>query len=152
MKVRIAVLLACMAGWSVNVWSACPTQPPTLTFPPNGATSVTQPVNLDWTDVPNATTYRVWASFNGGPQNIIALTQDSRYSVALPAGSVDWYVEALAAGCTTSVSSAHSRFTAVGGTATCPQNPASPNLLSPANNATNVSSPVALKSRSFVPR
>src|SRR5207253_10825776 len=130
MNLRVATMLVLAAGLALNVSAACPTQPPQLNLPANGAANVAASVNFDWNDVPNATSYRLWASFGGGTANVIALTRDSEYSVTVPAGSVEWWVDALALNCTATTST-HFRFTAAGGTANCPQTPASPNLLAP---------------------
>ncbi|MDQ6803205.1 MAG: hypothetical protein M3041_20565, partial [Acidobacteriota bacterium] len=147
MNVRIAVLLVC-AGWAANGSAQtavnCPTQPPQLNAPANNAANVASPVHFDWNDVTNANSYRVWASFTGGTPNIIALTRDSEASISVPAGIVEWWVDALADGCSTFTTSAHFRFTAVGGTMNCPQNPSSPALLTPANTSVSLASPVTL--------
>ncbi|HKO01493.1 MAG TPA: hypothetical protein VJ032_07370, partial [Thermoanaerobaculia bacterium] len=74
MKLRIVVGVACAAAWVVSAFAACPTQPAQLVAPANGATNIASPVLFDWNDVPNATSYRLWASFSGGAANIIALT------------------------------------------------------------------------------
>ncbi|HJT18661.1 MAG TPA: hypothetical protein VJ853_14795 [Thermoanaerobaculia bacterium] len=127
------------------MFAFCPTQLPQLIAPANNATNIASPVLFDWNDVPNATGYRVWAAFNGGNANVIALTTDSEYSINVPAGPIEWWVDALGdSSCTTVATSQHFHFTAVGGTGSCPQNPSSPNLLTPAANATGLASPVAL--------
>ena len=147
MKVRYAVLLACLAGWTVNGFAqsptGCPTQTPQLLAPASGATNVASPVNFDWADVPGAASYRLWASFGGGNANVIGLTRDSEISVSVPNGIVEWWVDALAPNCSPTTSP-HFRFTAIGGTASCPQNPTSPTLLTPANAATGLASPVMM--------
>src|SRR5579872_3047427 len=144
MRLRAASVIA-IALLSVSAFGqpTCPAQPATLLAPANGATSVASPVNFDWTDVAGATGYRVWASFGGGTPNVIALTQDSQYSVNVPAGNVVWWVDALAENCAVQTS-AHFTFTAVGGTATCPANPTAPRLTSPANGATGLGARVTL--------
>src|ERR1700687_4130749 len=125
MNVRIAVLLVC-ASWAANVSAQtaanCPTQPPQLNTPANGAANVASPVHFDWNDVPNATSYRMWASFAGGTPNIISLTRDSEANLSVPAGPVEWWVDALADGCSTLMTSSHFRFTEIGGTMNCPAN------------------------------
>ena len=137
--------VAFVAAYTIRVFAACPTEPPQLVAPANGASNVASPVNFDWNDVPNANAYRVWASFNGGTANIIALTTDSQYSISLPSGSVEWWVDALGdSSCPTVATSPHFRFTAVSGTASCPQNPSSPVLQTPTNGANNLTSPVML--------
>jgi hypothetical protein len=118
----------------------CPTQPPTLVAPANGAANVTSPVIFDWNDVSGATFYRLMAAFNGGTANPIAITRDTEYSTSVPTGSVEWWVETIADNCQT-LGSTHFRFTTAGGTAGCPSNPQSPTLTAPAAGAT-VNSPV----------
>lgn len=144
MKLRFGFLIG-VIGWSFCLFAqttSCPSQPAVLQFPANSATNVQSPVGFNWGDVPGATGYRLWAAFNGGTPNVIALTKDSQYTVNVPAGNVEWWVEALANNCQ-AVSSIHFQFTAVGGTATCPSNPSAPTLVAPANGASNVSSPVS---------
>ena len=97
------LIVACVAAHCIRVFAACPTQPPQLTAPANNAPSVASPVHFDWNDVANATGYRVWASFNGGSPNIIALTNDSEYAINVPAGMVEWWVDALGDSSCTSV-------------------------------------------------
>ncbi len=133
MKLRVATLLVCAAGWAVRVFASCPTQPPQLVAPANGAANVGSPVHFDWNSVSGADAYRLWASFGGANANIIALTTDSEYTTNVPAGSVEWWVDAVGdRTCTAPV------------TAGCPSNLASPSLLAPANAATGLASPVLL--------
>jgi len=133
------------AKTSSNVFSftvataACPTAPATLLKPvPN--TTVDTPVSFDWTDVSGATFYKVFASINGAAPAVLAVTRDSHFEGNLPAGaSVDWWTETGADNCTP-IASAHAHFNVAN--SACPANPQSPTLLTPANGATGLTSPV----------
>ena len=140
MKLRIAALVVCAAGWTTHGLASCPTRPPLLLAPANNASNVSSPVEFRWTDIDGAELYRLLASFNGGTANPIAITRDNNYTANVPAGPVEWWVEALAANCQT-LGAPHFRFTAVGGTAGCPSNPQPPTLVAPMGGAT-VNSPV----------
>ena len=122
--------------------TACPTAPATLIKPLNN-TTVDTPVSFDWSDVSGATFYKLYASINSANSAILAVTRDSHYEANLPAGaSVDWYVEAAADNCT-SIASTKSHFNVTA--SLCPSNPGSPTLVSPANGATGVTSPVTFQ-------
>lgn len=108
-----------------------------LLTPANGA-SVTSPVMLAWTAVPNATVYRIWVSIDGGPSTVLARSLNATQKVNLPSGNVDWYIEALFTGCP-SIVSPHSKFI-VSKSPTCSAN-AAPVITSPAGGA-QVTSPV----------
>jgi hypothetical protein len=130
-------------SFTVAPTTACPTSPATLTKPANN-TTVDTPVSFDWTDVSGATFYKVFASVNGGAAAVLAVTRDSHYEGSLPAGaSVDWWIETGADNCTP-IASAHSHFN-VTSAAVCPSNPAAATILSPANGATGLTSPVTFE-------
>lgn len=116
---------------------ACPTSAPIPLAPANNATSVTSPVTFDWNDVPNATNYKLLVSFNGGSFAPLAATTASEYTATLSAGSYEWFVETTNASCSEMISTKF-KFTVV-----TPPTCAAPLLLSPANNATGVTSPVS---------
>ena len=130
-------------SFTVAATAACPTAPAALITPANN-TTVDSPVSFDWTDVSGATSYKVIASINGAAAAILAVTRDSHYDGSLPAGaSVDWWIEADADNCTP-VTSAHSHFN-VTNAGVCPSSPGSATLLSPANGATGLTSPVTFQ-------
>lgn len=130
-------------SFTVAASAACPTTPATLVKPANNAT-VDTPVSFDWTDVSGATFYKVFASVNGASAAVLAVTRDSHYEDSLPAGaSVDWWVEAGAANCT-SIASTHAHFN-VTSAALCPSAPESATLLSPASGTTGLTSPVTFQ-------
>ena len=98
-------------------------------------------MSFDWSDVSGATFYKVFASVNGAAASVLAVTRDSHYEGSLPAGaSVDWWVETGADNCTP-IASAHAHFN-VTSAGICPSNPQSATLLTPANGATGLTSPV----------
>jgi hypothetical protein len=117
-----------------------PAGSPLLSAPPNNAT-VTSPVTFDWNDVPAVSGYRLFASFNGGDFSTIAITQSSQYTTAIPAGTVEWYVQTINPSCA-EVSSSHFKFTVDGG---CPTNPDSPKIVSPGDGSKDLTSPVTFQ-------
>ncbi len=127
-------------SFSVAATAACPTAPASLITPANN-TTVDTPVSFDWTDVSGSTSYKVFASINGAAAAVLAATRDSHYEGSLPAGaSVDWWIEADADNCTPTTS-AHSHFN-VTNAGVCPSSPVSATLLSPADGAAGLTSPV----------
>src|SRR5437868_15310027 len=62
----------------------------------------------------------------------------------VPAGTVDWFVDAVGDSSCTLQTSQHFHFVTLGGAASCPLNPSSPALVSPAAGASNLASPVTL--------
>ena len=114
---------------------------PQLVTPANNATNVLSPVSFDWNDVAGATSYRLFAAFNGGAATLLTQTTDSQYQGNVPGGNVEWWVEASGPNC--SSSSNHFTFTAIDNSG-CPANPASPSLLAPASGA-SVASPVTFQ-------
>lgn len=120
---------------------ACdPAGTPVPIAPSNNAT-VASPVTFDWSDVSGISSYRLIASLNGGDFSTIAIVHDSQYTTAIPAGTVEWYVQTVNTACP-EVSSAHFKFTVDGG---CPSNPDSPKIVSPADGTTNLTSPVTFQ-------
>lgn len=87
----------------------CP-QPPANVSPANGST-LSSPITFQWTAVPGATDYHLFASINGGASTDIgSSTTTSLIDVTLANGSVNWYVVANVPGCG-SVQSAAGSFT-----------------------------------------
>jgi hypothetical protein len=121
----------------------CSGRAPTLISPANGATGVTSPVTFTWSEVDGATKYQLSVSVNGGAPAIIGTTADTTFTADLPGGSIQWVVEAIFPSCPATTSSP-SQFTAIT-PSTCPASPQSPTTISPADGATNVSSPVLLQ-------
>ena len=126
----------------------CPSSPgsPTLVSPASGATGVLSPVTFQWTAVSGATSYVVWgisaSSTNGSDRFTIGTTTTTQLSATVPQGGLGWYVQAIFGDCPTSTYSKVSTFV-VSSPTTCGTSPTT--LLTPANNATGLSSPVTFK-------
>ena len=128
------------ASFTVNVaTSNCRT--PELVAPANGAANVASPVTFDWNDVAGATSYRLFAAFNGGAPTLLTVTSDSQYSGNVPGGKVEWWVEASGPSCASA--SPHFTFNALDSSG-CPANPGTPAIVAPANGA-SVASPVTFQ-------
>jgi hypothetical protein len=116
---------------------------PSLVIPTAGATDLTQPITLDWSDVSGATLYQVQVDNNSSfasPESDNQPTA-STYSVSGLAASTTFYWRARAYNeCGWGSWSASRTFTTSSG---CPP-PATPVLVSPANGAVDVSLPVRL--------
>ena len=70
-----------------------------ITSPPAGST-VSSPLTLSWTPVPQAIGYRVWIEVNGTAAQDIGTTNGAiSLTAAVPPGSIVAYVDALFAGC-----------------------------------------------------
>lgn len=90
--------------FTVTEGGVCTTVTVTPTLPANGS-SVVSPVAFTWTTLPGATAYRLWVALNGGAPALVARATESRASVPLPSGAVEWFVEALRDNCPAAVSS-----------------------------------------------
>jgi hypothetical protein len=131
--------------FTVTTAAVCPTIAPTLTSPANGAALTDDNVRFAWQAVAGATQYRLMLSSNGGAASAVTVTTDTEYRANAPAGSNEWYVLAIFGGTNCgSTESQHFRFT-LPAKPVCPANPGTPTLTSPADGATNVTSPVDLK-------
>jgi len=121
----------------------CPVDPGTAKpiAPADGAANVTSPVTFQWSAVTGATGYRVLASFNGSSSSPIASTAATQATVAVPQGTIVWLVEALFGDCP-STFSPRTTFT-VSTPTQCNTTPTS--LVSPANGASGVASPVVFE-------
>jgi BACON domain-containing protein len=84
----------------------CPTSAPLLLEPRNSSV-VTSPVTFRWTPVPGAARYRLWIVTRDGGESLADSTSEATSSVRIPAGGVQWFVEAVT-GTTCSVRSAPS--------------------------------------------
>lgn len=113
--------------------SSCPTNGPTLQNPSNGATSVSSPVEFEWSRIDGAVEYRVWIREGAREPVMIGVTSsETEITRPLPPSTFDWWVEALVPGCGP-VTSEHAQFTIVQSTS-CGSD--SPKLMSPADDAT----------------
>src|SRR5436190_10701125 len=79
-----------------------------MTAPAAGAT-VTSPVTITWTPSNGATAYRVYASLDGGPAELLARTTETTITLPLPSGTIETFVEALYRDCV-STFSPHVKF------------------------------------------
>lgn len=78
----------------------CPTAPPGLVSPTNGATNVTLPVTLSWSSIPNAVRYVVMVRFNDGAPTPAGETTSTQLTLrTLPGGRFEWWVLAFVTGC-----------------------------------------------------
>ncbi|MFL6247938.1 MAG: BACON domain-containing protein [Thermoanaerobaculia bacterium] len=121
--------------------SGCPTDPQkaTLVSPANGATNLASPITFKWNAVPKAIGYRVLASFGGNAPIALGNTAATQLSADVPAGTGYWLVQALFGDeCPTTLSERRTLTVTKGATCTG----TSPQLIAPANGATNVASPV----------
>ena len=106
---------------------------PTLLSPANNTTG-SSALTFQWNPVLHTDGYRVWVSIDSAPFAALnEKTQATSFSAIIPFGRVEWYVEALFAGCP-STQSAHSIVT-IPPAASCAGNTA-PTLLGPANGTT----------------
>jgi len=91
--------------------TTCSNRPPILMGPADGTTGLTSPVHMKWSAVPRATGYKVWAAGDDDESaSVIGSTTTNSLTTTMPAGKVDWYVEAQFANCP-SVTSATAGFT-----------------------------------------
>jgi hypothetical protein len=118
----------------------CSTQSPAIISPADGATNTTSPVTFLWSSVGDAVAYRVYASINGAERYLVDEVDGTVNSVtaSVAPGVVLWNVEAVLKECA-STNSPRARFTVAPATV-CPRE--KPQLLSPRNGSTNVTSPV----------
>jgi hypothetical protein len=126
---------------TISSASTCPTSAPSLLSPANGSTNVTNPVQLDWTDVDGASSYRVLVGVDGGTPTAIGVTSDSHLSTTIQSGTIEWYVEAIFSTQCPAVASPHFTFTIP--MSNC--NTTAPAIVSPQDGATNLASPVMLQ-------
>lgn len=75
-----------------TVLESCPNVAPTLQSPPNGAQGVTSPVAFSWSAVPDATSYQLFLSSNGGPQTSLGTTPDTSLTAPVQPGNHSWFV------------------------------------------------------------
>jgi hypothetical protein len=119
----------------------CPANPgkATLTSPVSGATGLSSPVTFKWNAVAKATSYRVLASFNNAAAVSLGTTSSTQLTADVPAGTGYWIVQTIFGDdCPTTLS--ERRTLTVSNGASCPGN--APQLISPANGATGITSPV----------
>jgi hypothetical protein len=116
----------------------CTSAGPALISPADGAINVTSPVMLIWSAVPNATGYRIFASLDGGEFFLVGSTTETSAEKQAPPGTIKWFVEAVFDGCSSTRSDKRT-FTVARATNCGTEAPV---LLTPANGAANITSPV----------
>ncbi len=124
--------------------SGCPTNPgkATLVSPAPDANNLVSPVAFDWDPVPNASGYRLIASFGGDDAITLGFTQSSELTVQVPAGKGFWLVQTFfGEDCPTTLSERRTLTVTTGAQCTT----APPQALSPPNGATEVDSPVEFR-------
>jgi Viral BACON domain len=90
-----------------------------LHLPPDGI-SLVSPVRFTWSNVRNATQYKVWVSVDGGPFSVIGRPTSNALTATVPAGAVSWYVEAVPSlSSCTSVLSTQNSFTSLAAQPAC---------------------------------
>jgi hypothetical protein len=124
-----------------TVAASCPTGVPTLIAPADKATA-TSAVTFQWTGVQGANGYRVFGSNTTGIFLIGSTTTATQLTAPVPAGTLTWLVQATFPNNCPSTVSRQNTLTVSSG-AVCSNIAATPT--SPANNATNVISPVEFK-------
>ena len=123
-----------------NTTARCTNAAPTLVSPANNAANVSSPVTLLWSSVANAIEYRVYASLNDGAPRLIVTTPETSVTQPVLPGTISWSVEAVFRNCP-ATQSATSTFT-VARNQNCSSD--KPQLVSPADNAQGLTSPVTL--------
>ncbi len=128
--------------WSTQFSFTTTTAPPAapeLLSPPNGSTNVTLTPTLSWNSVPGANYYNIQVSTNSGfSTTVVNVTGINNPGYTITSGILTtntlyyWRVSATNNGGT-------SPWSTVWNFTTVPPLPGAPNLLSPANGATNVS-------------
>jgi hypothetical protein len=125
--------------FTVSKATTCDSHKPATLVSPIGGAQSDQLVTFKWTATDPAPLYRVWASMNGDPFEDIGITADTQLQKKLAPGNGTWFVESIFAGCP-AVASNKETFT-IPAPPRC--NAAPPALVSPANGAQTVTSPVA---------
>lgn len=123
--------------------TACPTTPPVLSSPADRSNiPASQSVHFTWSAVEGAEGYEIWLSRDGAAMNLFRSLSGSATSLddVLPLGVYAWHVAALFPNCDRLISTRS--FFSVGGGGACPT--AAPVLVTPANGAQNLTSPVNL--------
>jgi Concanavalin A-like lectin/glucanases superfamily/Domain of unknown function DUF11/IPT/TIG domain/Ig-like domain CHU_C associated/G8 domain len=104
----------------------------TPSSPANNSTINSSSVEFSWGAANNATSYRLWASVDGGAAEVLGTTTETSLREVLERGEVIWWVESLYNGCA-STESQRVRFL-IPAVADC--GTTKPELLAPAKNST----------------
>lgn len=79
--------------------AACDNGVPLLLAPAGGAQRIPTSVDFFWTNVPGASTYKLWSGVDDGPLSVIATTSDLRSHANVATGRIRWFVEAVFPNC-----------------------------------------------------
>jgi hypothetical protein len=130
------------ASATTNIGSTqttCPSTPPSLNAPAQGASELASPVTFSWSSVADATSYEVWLGAEGNTPALAASTAATSINLSVPSGGIEWYVVARFATCDP-LTSAKRTFN-VRAADNCATHTA-PQLMSPSGNA-SLPSPVS---------
>jgi len=81
--------------------TVCTAPNPLILQPDDQAASVSSPVRLSWTAVPNATAYAVYSAVEGERSALLAMTTETSLLLPFERGNVVWHVEASLGPCPT---------------------------------------------------
>ncbi|MCU1350179.1 MAG: domain containing protein, partial [Acidobacteria bacterium] len=126
------------ATFRVEPRADCTGQRPLLTAPFENAAGVLSPVTFRWAGIAGGSSYRLYIGKDGATPSLAGTTNaTSLANVSLPAGRIDWFVEAtLGSGCP-AVRSTTRAFTVVAASAGC-TTPEAPSALAPSEVSSNV--------------
>jgi hypothetical protein len=117
--------------------SSCSTQRPLTKLPVENARGLVSPVDLAWSNVPGATSYEVWLSFNHADPALAATVTDPHLDrQGMPIGPVEWYVVAKFPNCPSQASTV-STFSVVKKPAPC-SSLGTPSLRAPSEASSDV--------------
>src|SRR6185369_1141466 len=130
-------ILSTPGRFTVPKAATCSTIAPVPAAPIGNVTA--DKVTFQWSAVPGAVAYRLWLAAGTQPFAQVALTKDTSLTRELPAAPYSWFVEAIFENCPP-VPSPHVSFVLENTTPRCANS--APSLVSPADKAENVASPI----------
>lgn len=77
----------------------CPTARPVILLPSGEAPRVTSPVHMQWSAVPGASSYRIWARQADGPFALVDTVLTPEVVAAMGGGPWEWFVESVFPSC-----------------------------------------------------
>ena len=120
----------------------CDNIAPTLKSPSADATVDAGPVTFEWNAIANAAGYRLFTLGANATSSLLAFSgTETKATITLGAGKLTWWIEAVFGSCANTVS--ERRGLTVREPSNCPTGTVT--LVSPANGATNILSPVTFK-------
>ena len=90
--------------------TACDDVRPILFTPAEGAVGLASPVHFEWSNVKDATEYKVWAAVDDDDESVIGTTTVNKLTIGVPGGTIHWHVQAFFKSCP-ALDSATSTFT-----------------------------------------